>query len=117
MKGFLNQDEFSRRINRFICVEPTREHCHNQLISGIFGNASRDSPEQPVASWVSANDKPTSSLNPIVGDVAEQRLKIEILMLTARERFRLKSVQDVRKVILQAKAIAHDPIAISKGMM
>ena len=57
-----------------------------------------------IASWVSANDKPASSLNPIVGDIAEQRLKTEVLMLTARERYRLKSIQAVCKVILQTAA-------------
>ena len=89
-------------------MEPSREHCHNQLISGIFGNASREAPEQPVASWVSANDKPTGSLKPIVGDIAEQRLKTEILMLTARERYRLKSILDVRIFTLQAIAVFID---------
>jgi transcriptional coactivator HFI1/ADA1 len=62
----------------------------------IFANTQRDLPETGgVASWVSANDKPTSTLKPVTGDAAEQQLKTEIMLITAKERSRLKTLQEV----------------------
>ncbi|OCL06310.1 hypothetical protein AOQ84DRAFT_343503 [Glonium stellatum] len=92
--GQLNQDELSRRIDPFICNDSTREHLHNQFIAAIYGNASRDSPEPGVASWVSANDKPTTIAKPATGDEAERRLKTEVMQLPRRERKRLKGIQE-----------------------
>lgn len=65
-------------------------------MSGIFGNALRDPPDNGVAGWVSANDKPTATgpKASVSGDAAEQRLKIEITRLPLRDRARLKRVQD-----------------------
>ena len=93
--GQLNQDELSRRIDTFTCNDPTREHLHNQFIAARYGNASRDSPEPGVASWVSANDKPTTIAKPATGDEAERRLKTEVMQLPRRERKRLKGIQEV----------------------
>jgi hypothetical protein len=51
-------------------------------------------PDQGVASWVSANDKPTTGAGskPVSGDAAEQRLKIEVMQLPSRDRRRLKDL-------------------------
>lgn len=94
--GQLNQVELSLRIDHFICISPDREHLHNNLVAAIFGNATRaEAPDSGIASWVSANDKPTAVSKPVSGDVAEQRLKTEVMHLTARERRRLKGIVEV----------------------
>ena len=99
--GQMNQVELSSRIEAFI-ITPTGEleHLHNQLIAAIYGNVTREMPDQGVASWVSANDKPTTGAGskPVSGDAAEQRLKTEVMQLPARDRRRLKdlSQNDVR---------------------
>ncbi|RAL65953.1 hypothetical protein DID88_005614 [Monilinia fructigena] len=51
-------------------------------------------PDQGVASWVSANDKPTTGAGskPVSGDAAEQRLKTEVMQLPSRDRRRLKDL-------------------------
>lgn len=47
-----------------------------------------------MAAFVSANDKPTAAAKPVNGDAAEQRLKVEIMHLPARERNRLKKIEE-----------------------
>jgi hypothetical protein len=104
--GQLNQAELSARIDSFL-VTPSGEieHLHNQLIAAIYGNVTREMPDQGVASWVSANDKPTTGAGskPVSGDAAEQRLKTEVMQLPSRDRRRLKdlSQNDVSKLQLQ----------------
>ncbi|OCK83760.1 transcriptional co-activator [Lepidopterella palustris CBS 459.81] len=93
--GQLNQEELSRRIDPFICCDPNREHLHNQFIAAVYGNVVRDPPEPGVATWVSANDKPTTVTKPATGDEAERRLKTEVMQLPRRERKRLKAIQEV----------------------
>lgn len=93
--GQLNQEELSRRIDHFIRTDASRERLHNQFICAIYSNAFRDAPEPGVASWVSANDKPTAVPKPVSGDAAEQRLKTEVMQLPARDRHRLKGIPDV----------------------
>ena len=70
------------------------EHLHNQLVSAIYGNVTREMPDHGVASWVSANDKPTAGAGskPVTGDAAEQRLKTEVMQLPSRDRRRLKDL-------------------------
>ncbi|KAI4138902.1 MAG: hypothetical protein L6R39_006557 [Caloplaca ligustica] len=92
--GRLNQNELSLQIDHFLCADPNTQHLHNQLIAAIYGNVLRDVPDQGVASWVSANDKPTLLSKPLAGDEAEQRLKREIMQLPARDRRRIKEVAD-----------------------
>lgn len=93
--GQLNQAELSARIDSFL-VTPTGdiEHLHNQLIAAIYGNVTREMPDHGVASWVSANDKPTTGAGskPVSGDAAEQRLKTEVMQLPSRDRRRLKDL-------------------------
>ena len=93
--GHLNQNELSLRTDHYLTTDPTTEHLHNQLIAAIYGNVPRDLPDQGVAPWVSANDKPMLLSKPMSGDAAEQRLKIEVMQLPARDRRRLKEVPDV----------------------
>jgi transcriptional coactivator HFI1/ADA1 len=84
-------------IDPFIKGDSQKESLHNKLICAIFTNSNRDQPELPgVASWVAANDKPTTQSKPVTGDAAEQRLKSEIMQMPARERHRLKALQEVR---------------------
>ena len=64
----------------------------------IQGNVLRDLPDQGVAPWVSANDKPLVLSKPVSGNAAEQRLKTEVMQLPARDRRRLKEVPDVSGV-------------------
>lgn len=106
LPGQLNQVELSQRIDSFLySASGEIEHLHNQLIAGIYGNVTREMPDQGVATWVSANDKPTTGAGskPVSGDAAEQRLKTEVMQLPARDRRRLKdlSQNDVRPEALQ----------------
>jgi transcriptional coactivator HFI1/ADA1 len=87
--------ELSARIDSFLITPAGEiEHLHNQLIAAIYGNVTREMPDQGVASWVSANDKPTTGAGskPVSGDAAEQRLKTEVMQLPARDRRRLKDL-------------------------
>ena len=96
--GGLNQEELCFEINYFVAADPSVEHLHNQLISGIYGNVGRDAPEPGVAPWVSANDKPTMVSKPVSGDAAEQRLKTEVMQLPGKDRRRLKHIAEVQAV-------------------
>jgi transcriptional coactivator HFI1/ADA1 len=51
-------------------------------------------PDQGLAPWVSANDKPTigQGSKPVTGDAAERRLKGEVMMLPSRDRRRIKDL-------------------------
>ncbi|KAI4253808.1 MAG: hypothetical protein LQ352_003476, partial [Teloschistes flavicans] len=88
----LNQNELSLQINHYVCTDPNTEHLHNQLIAAIYGNVLREVPDQGVAPWVSANDKPTLLSKPLAGDEQEQLLKRHVMHLPARDRRRLKDV-------------------------
>jgi hypothetical protein len=110
--GQMNQTELSNRIDHFLLTPSGEiEHLHNQLISAIYANTTREMPDTGVASWVSANDKPTTGAGnkPVSGDAAEQRLKTEVMQLPSRDRRRLKDltqndVSPPRNQILQAIA-------------
>ncbi|MCJ1424836.1 transcriptional coactivator hfi1/ADA1 [Sticta canariensis] len=104
--GHLNQNELSLRIDHYVTVDPSTVHLHNQLIAAIYGNVIRDLPDQGVAPWVSANDKPVVLSKPVSGDAAEQRLKTEVMQLPARERRRLKEVPDVEVTDTMSHAVA-----------
>lgn len=51
-------------------------------------------PDQGLAPWVSANDKPTTTTGskPVSGDAAERRLKGDVMQLPARDRRRIKDL-------------------------
>lgn len=70
-----------------------KDHLHNQLIAAIYGNVTREMPDQGLASWVSTNDKPAASASkPVSGDAAERRLKGDVMQLPARDRRRIKDL-------------------------
>ncbi|KAL1976397.1 hypothetical protein VTN31DRAFT_2679 [Thermomyces dupontii] len=92
--GHLNQEEFSARVDYFLCADPRTEHLHNNFVCAIIGNLSRDLPDHGVASWVSANDKPTVVSKPVSSDLAEQRLKTEVMQLPPRDRRRIKAIPE-----------------------
>lgn len=99
--GRLNQAEYSEKIDPILASETVeKEHCHNQLIAAIYGNVTREMPDQGLAPWVSANDKPTTGTGtkPVSGDAAERRLKGEVMQLPSRDRRRIKDLaqNDVR---------------------
>ncbi|KAF3480307.1 uncharacterized protein GIQ15_05654 [Arthroderma uncinatum] len=92
--GHLNQNEFTARATPLLSVDPKRERLHNNFVCALLGNLSRDLPDHGVASWVSANDKPTVVSKPASGDAAEQRLKTEVMQLPPRDRRRLKAIPE-----------------------
>lgn len=94
--GQLDSTELALRIDHYVISESATENLHNQLVSAIYGNVTRELPDQGVAPWVSANEKPMVLSKPVSGDAAEQRLKTEVMQLPARERRRLKEIPDVR---------------------
>ncbi|KAL9586144.1 MAG: hypothetical protein Q9203_003969 [Teloschistes exilis] len=110
--GHLNQNELSLQINHYVCAGPNTEHLHNQLIAAIYGNVLRDVPDQGVAPWVSANDKPTLLSKPLAGDEQEQLLKRHVMHLPARDRRRLKDVppdgQNTDPLEMSIARSAHD---------
>ncbi|KAI0434347.1 transcriptional regulator of RNA polII, SAGA, subunit-domain-containing protein [Xylaria sp. FL1042] len=93
--GRLNQVEFSERVDP-ILASPNGEkvHLHNQLLAAIYGNLTREMPDQGLAPWVSANDKPAANVGakPVTGDAAERRLKAEVMQLPNRDRRRIKDL-------------------------
>ncbi|KAF2764203.1 hypothetical protein EJ03DRAFT_355980 [Teratosphaeria nubilosa] len=77
-------------------------HLHNTLVTALFVNAAgRDLPPQDVAPWVVATDKvSTGSKNAgtgVGGDRAEERLKREVMGMHARERRRIKGLEEGAK--------------------
>lgn len=94
LSGNLNQAELSAQIDHFIVTSKgEKEHLHNQLISAIYGNTTRELPDHNIATWVSANDKPfIASAKLSSGDAAEQRLKVEVMQLPRKDRQRLKQL-------------------------
>ncbi|KAL2809289.1 transcriptional regulator of RNA polII, SAGA, subunit-domain-containing protein [Aspergillus granulosus] len=92
--GELNQDELASRIDSIVCADPKIEHLHNNFVCAIIGNLTRDLPDHGVASWVSANDKPSVVSKPTSGDAAEQRLKTEVMQLPPRDRRRIKGIPE-----------------------
>ncbi|KAI9678374.1 MAG: transcriptional coactivator hfi1/ADA1 [Bathelium mastoideum] len=74
---------------------PDLTHLHNQLLTALYVNLSRDPPDSSgPAPFVSANDKPSTTLSKGAtagSDATEARLKSEVMHLPARERHRVKS--------------------------
>ncbi|KHN96390.1 uncharacterized protein MAM_05679 [Metarhizium album ARSEF 1941] len=93
--GRLSQAEYSERIDVILAdSNGEKDHLHNQLIAGILGNVTREMPDQGLAPWVSANDKPMpgAGSKPVTGDAAERRLKGEVMQLPPRDRRRIKDL-------------------------
>lgn len=95
VQGRLSQAEYSERIDPILADNNgERDHLHNQLIAAILGNVTREMPDQGLAPWVSANDKPMpgAGSKPVTGDAAERRLKGEVMQLPPRDRRRIKDL-------------------------
>ncbi|KAI5281925.1 hypothetical protein KEM52_003812, partial [Ascosphaera acerosa] len=90
--GYMNQREFSARIDPLLRANPKTVRLHNHFICAIISNLARDLPDHGVAAWVSADDKPSAASKPLTGDAAERRLKTEVMQLQPKERRRLKAV-------------------------
>ncbi len=93
--GRCNQAELSERIDPVLALgDGYRLHLHNQLLSAIYGNVTREMPDQGPAPWVSANDKPSAAVGskPVSGDAAERRLKGDVMQLPTRDRRRIKDL-------------------------
>ncbi|KAJ5291158.1 Transcriptional coactivator SAGA-type complex Ada1/Tada1 [Penicillium angulare] len=92
--GHYNQNEYASRVDHLICGDAKIEHLHNNFVCAILGNLTRDLPDHGVATWVSANDKPSMVSKPLSGDAAEQRLKTEVMQLPPRDRRRIKGIPE-----------------------
>lgn len=94
LPGRLNQAEYSERIDPILAGPGDKDHLHNNLIAAIYGNVTREMPDQGLAPWVSANDKPaaTTGTKPVSGDAAERRLKGDVMQLPTRDRRRIKDL-------------------------
>ncbi len=93
--GRFNQAELSERIDPLLAsTDGQKLHSHNQLIAAIYGNVTREMPDQGLAPWVSANDKPSAPVGtkPVSGDAAERRLKGDVMQLPSRDRRRIKDL-------------------------
>jgi hypothetical protein len=93
--GVYSESDFNHKIEDAVLGDPTASHLHDCLLAVFYCNLTRELPDHPVATWVSANDKPTAAPKPVSGDAAEQRLKVEVMALPARDRRRLKGIPDV----------------------
>ncbi|KAG8169090.1 hypothetical protein KVR01_001839 [Diaporthe batatas] len=94
--GRLNQAEYSERIDPIISSQHgDKEHLHNQLLAALYANVTREMPDQGLAPWVSANDKPAigTGAKPVSGDATERRLKGQVMLLPSRDRRRIKDLQ------------------------
>ncbi|KAI9683636.1 MAG: transcriptional coactivator hfi1/ADA1 [Trizodia sp. TS-e1964] len=92
--GLINQTELGAGIDYFMAGDPKRIHWHNQMLSGIYANLTRDAPEQGVAAWVTAPLKLPQPPKVPTGNTVEERLKNEIRQLPPRDRRRLKDLRE-----------------------
>ncbi|RDA87158.1 hypothetical protein CP532_4244 [Ophiocordyceps camponoti-leonardi (nom. inval.)] len=95
LTGRLSQAEYSDRIDPLLDGDNgDKDHLHNLLIAALLGNVTREMPDQGIAPWVSANDKPVVPVasKPVTGDAAERRLKGDVMQLPARDRRRIKDL-------------------------
>ncbi|RYP72536.1 hypothetical protein DL771_004176 [Monosporascus sp. 5C6A] len=82
-------------------------------------------PDQGLAPWVSANDKPTANVGakPVTGDAAERRLKTEVMLLPSRDRRRIKDLvhneydpsEAMANLDLEIRKRYAQPLAIESG--
>lgn len=81
----------------FLLGSPQTEHAHNSLICAILYNVSREKPDHlGPAIWVTAATDKSPTAGPskpnVASDAGEQRLKVEVMALPARDRRRLKGI-------------------------
>lgn len=113
--GRLNQAEYHERIDPILAsTTGEKEHYHNLLVSAIYGNVTREMPDQGLAPWVSANDKPSTGAGskPVSGDATERRLKGDVMQLPSRDRRRIKDLVQ-NDVSLYRKVRAHAQLIVT----
>lgn len=97
-RGDLHAREFGDATDEILYAADNVLHLHNKFICAIAFNSARDSPEPGIATWVTAaTDKSaaTASTKPAVtSDAGEQRLKKEVMAIHARDRRRLKQMNN-----------------------
>ncbi len=102
------------------CVSDLAKHLHNRMIATLLYNCSRDLPDQPVAPWVTAENKPANASKPMLPDAADQGLKAEVMLLPLRDRRRLKEMAEVRVAwypLIRGYSVEKFPDAISYFVM
>jgi transcriptional coactivator HFI1/ADA1 len=97
MPGRLSTNEFNDVTDSFLSTSSQTEHAHNSLVCAILYNVAREKPEHlGPAIWVTAATDKSSTAGPskpnIASDAGEQRLKVEVMALPARDRRRLKGI-------------------------
>lgn len=96
--GDLHAREFGDLCDDFLYASDHVTHLHNKIICAIAFNSARDSPEPGIAAWVTAaTDKSattTTTKAAITSDAGEQRLKKEVMAIHARDRRRLKNMDN-----------------------
>lgn len=90
------------------------------LLFAIYSNIHRDPPPEAIASWVLATDAPASahgskSTSQGAGDKAEERLKREVMSLSARDRRRVKSAKDNQPPVPPTGPL-HDDVAYATAL-
>ncbi|KAG8624015.1 hypothetical protein KVT40_008991 [Elsinoe batatas] len=103
--GKLNQSELTLILNPILSTPPTTTspsplHLHNTLLSALHFNALyRDPPPETTAPFVLATDtlspSTTAPKSTATSDAISDRLKREVMALTARDRRRIKSLPPI----------------------
>lgn len=115
--GKLNQAELTQNLSKLLSQAPSAStststeskeaklistlHLHNQLICALHANIFREPPPDTIAPWVLAPDDAANltqhSKSGAAGGAAneaEERLKREVMALSARDRRRIKNLKD-----------------------
>jgi len=97
-RGDLGASEFGDATDDILYSSDTVLHLHNRFICAIAFNSTRDTPEPGIAAWVTAqSDKSAATAAPktaVTSDAGEQRLKKEVMAIHARDRRRLKNINN-----------------------
>ncbi|KAF1356422.1 transcriptional regulator of RNA polII, SAGA, subunit-domain-containing protein [Delphinella strobiligena] len=115
--GKLNQAELTQILSRLLSQAPSAStststeskeaklistvHLHNQLICALHANIFREPPPDTIAPWVLAPDDAANLTQHSkagaaggAANEAEERLKREVMALSARDRRRIKNLKD-----------------------
>jgi len=117
-RGDLGASEFGDATDDILYSSDTILHLHNKFICAIAFNSTRDSPEPGVAAWVTAQtDKSAANAAPktaVTSDAGEQRLKKEVMAIHARDRRRLKNINNDQDETAQKRNSYEDAYNASK---
>lgn len=97
-RGDLHAREFGDATDEILYAADNVLHLHNKFICAVAFNSARDSPEPGIAAWVTAaTDKSAAAASTkpaVTSDAGEQRLKKEVMAIHARDRRRLKQMNN-----------------------